>query len=65
MSATDNISGRVIAATVIGMVLPTMAVVSRVVARRLKGVRLFVDDYLIILALVSNLDVPLPEAKDY
>jgi len=52
VNMNDSISGRVIAATVIGMVLPTISVLMRIVARKLKAAKLYGDDYLIVLALV-------------
>lgn len=55
MYGTDTISGRVIAATVVGMVLPAIAVLGRLTARFIKGIRLYLDDYMIILALVGTL----------
>lgn len=54
MYGTDTIRGRVIAATVVGMVVPTVAVLGRITARTLKRITLFWDDYLILLALVRT-----------
>ena len=50
----QNIQYRVIVATVIGLTLATTAVTLRLLARRLCQVRLKVDDYLMIIALVVN-----------
>ena len=39
-------------------VLASIAVALRFLARRLKGLRIWVDDYLIVIALVRNLIDP-------
>lgn len=51
---SGNRAGGVIAATVIGMILPTIAVICRITARHLTGVKLYPDDYMIIIALVCD-----------
>ncbi|KAL1311812.1 hypothetical protein AAFC00_001891 [Neodothiora populina] len=50
----DTVTGRVIAATVIGFFLPTAAVLARLIARMLKANKLFLDDYLLIAALMFH-----------
>lgn len=52
MSSSDTNTSGVIAATAIGMLLPTLAVGARITARRYKGLTLYADDYLIVTALV-------------
>lgn len=44
----------VIACTVIGFVLTTLAVASRIFARQVKAGKLYLDDYLIVISWVSS-----------
>ena len=52
----DNNQGvRLIAITIVFLGLATLAVICRFVSRKIKRVRLAADDYMIIVALVSQL----------
>lgn len=53
MSSPD-ITYKVTIATVFGMVLPTVAVTARLMARRVQRLSLYMDDYFIVIALVRN-----------
>ena len=52
--AQDNKSPQMVAATISFMVISTIAVVLRVLARRIQGLKLGADDYLIFVSLVRS-----------
>lgn len=55
--ARDNKSPQVIAATVAFMVISTVSVALRVLSRRIQGIKLGADDYMIFVSLVSLCNV--------